>query len=141
MLLHKDVLWWLAEVNTKLVEPIKVKAVKSDSKYKLWALKQLAVINKQLYWAGIKARPYYEALLRELEYTAKVLVAEARRFWVWAEPYLRRFDAWLGKKVNQYETAATGIDFGSEMVATVRKWWGQSKELLDYNLINQQLHK
>lgn len=50
-----------------------------------------------------------------------------RILWKRTEPHLRRFDAWLNRKLHDYEKTAFMLSLGSEMTATVQKWLDAAK--------------
>ncbi len=56
--------------------------------------------------------------------TALFVAHKAIAVWRWTEPYLRRFDAYLERKLHEYDTATTLLSLGSEMTSTVQKWRG-----------------
>jgi hypothetical protein len=51
--------------------------------------------------------------------------------WRMAEPYLRRFDAWLERKLHEYELTKTLLSIGSEMGGTARRWTASAKAAYD----------
>jgi len=55
--------------------------------------------------------------LRTSLWIAKVVVA----YWRMAEPYIRRFDGWLEKKLHQYDKASTALSIGGEMTRSLQK--------------------
>lgn len=63
------------------------------------------------------------ATLRRLSTLAGTFVVrEIVIFWRFVEPYLRRFDSYLERKLHQYDQTATLLSIGNEMNSTIRKW-------------------
>lgn len=60
---------------------------------------------------------------------AKFAARKAVDLWRAIEPYLRRFDKWLEKKLHEYDHASTLLSIGNEMTLTVRKWREEYKTL------------
>lgn len=51
--------------------------------------------------------------------------------WRMAEPYIRKFDAFLEKKTHEFEFTRTLISIGSEMITTGRRWGKNIKAAFD----------
>jgi hypothetical protein len=69
-------------------------------------------------------------LVRASIAAAKKTAIAAVAFWRAIEPYLRRFDRWLERKLHQYDQTATLLALGNEMTSTLRKWREESKTLM-----------
>ncbi|HEU4914529.1 MAG TPA: hypothetical protein VFT16_03960 [Candidatus Saccharimonadales bacterium] len=70
-------------------------------------------------------------LLRACVLATGFVVTAAIVTWHMAEPYARKFDAWLERKFHEYELTRTLLSIGSEMVGTTRKWGASAKAAYD----------
>jgi len=75
-----------------------------------------ALASVALFASRISRRTWTVAVAVSL-WLAKAIVA----YWRMAEPYIRRFDSWLEKKLHQYDKASTALSIGSEMSRSLQK--------------------
>jgi hypothetical protein len=87
----------------------------------LLAIARLQVIRYARIIAA-RAITWYAQAVHWAKIAAVFIAREAVIAWHWTEPYLRRFDAWLERKLHEYDRTATLLSFGSEMTSTVQKW-------------------
>lgn len=110
------------------------------AKAKLTIAKRLIVNASIVIWKKIKvvsrhtavmARLAGRTLLRMILLIIIVIADISVVLWRMAEPYIRKFDAFLEKKTHEFEFTRTALSVGNEMVGTARKWGRNIKAAYD----------
>ena len=91
----------------------------------LWQFDALAFATRATKIATQISRVATKQLSRSVRWTKRLVIL----FWYEVEPYIRMFDAWLEKKLHQYEHTATLLSIGSEMSSTVQKMAKNVKDI------------
>jgi hypothetical protein len=109
-------------------------------KAKLLIARQAIVAASVITWEKIKvasrhtvttARLIGRTVLRVILLIIIVIADIAVVVWRMAEPYIRKFDAFLEKKTHEFEFTRTALSVGNDVVDTARKWGKNIKVAYD----------
>jgi len=123
---------WALPPMPRLVKPKKriLPSIRPVVRYFAYKVRRgFIALNAGINFAWATTRPAAGASRVKLISIGRGITAQSRHTWWLSEPYIRRFDAWIARKLHQYDTSTALLDVGREMERLTRQWLTELRAL------------